>query len=406
MLNLRSNEPLWLSTTPQLSAYPVLHEDITTEIVVVGGGISGALAAYELINRGCKVTLVTAGHIGTGSTCASTALLQYEIDTPLVKLINKIGQENATKSYLQCYESIDDLKQIHKTIGIPNAFQAKKSLLLASKKDDVKDLEIEYTARQNIGLRVKWLDDNIVKDKFGFNSPAAIYSDKAGQTDAYIFTQKLIEWCVDKGMQVFDQTGIVDVISEKRSTHLQTDQGYVIKAKYVVMATGYDSVKWINKNVARLHSTYAITSKPFDKREKLWKDKCLIWETARPYSYMRVTKDNRVVIGGKDETFSSAIKRDKLLNSKAKQLQATLSKYFPHLRFDVDYKWAGTFADTADGLPFIGGIPAMPRVYFSLGFGGNGITFSQIASKIIADAITNRSNNISKIFSFERLNFK
>ena len=401
-MNLRSDSPYWLLHTPVLYTYNALQQDIETEIAVIGGGISGALVAHKLVSEGHHVTLVTAGHIADGSTCASTSLLQYEIDVPLYKLIKKTGYKRAVESYLLCHGSIDKLEVLHKKLGLSKNFQKRKSLLLASTKKDVDALKMEYESRLKIGIDVSWLSQNKLKKEFGLRSPAAVYSAKGGQTDAYLFTQTLVKRCADSGASVFDKTETEKITSNRQGVKLTTSTGYTIKARYAVMATGYETVNWINKNFTQLHSTYVIISEPV-KKEYLWKDECLIWETATPYVYIRTTPDHRIIIGGKDEPFNSAHKRDSLLNIKSKQLLQTFQKKFPNIPFNIEYKWAGTFAETRDGLPFIGSIKEFPNVFFALGFGGNGITFSQIAADLISDKIAGRPNPDLRLFSFSRM---
>ena len=100
--------------------------------------------------------------------------------------------------------------------------------------------------------------------------------------------------------------------------------------------------------------------------------------------------------------FLTPVKRDKLLHSKKISLEKAFSMLFPGINFKTDFAWAGTFASTKDGLPYIGTIPQKPRTYFALGFGGNGILFSVIAAEIIRDAITGKKNKHQQIFSFDR----
>jgi glycine/D-amino acid oxidase-like deaminating enzyme len=72
------------------------------------------------------------------------------------------------------------------------------------------------------------------------------------------------------------------------------------------------------------------------------------------------------------------------------------------IELEVAYRWAGTFGETKDGLAYIGQVPQMPRCYFVLGFGGNGITYSLIASEIVRDALIGRSNADARLFRFDR----
>ena len=82
-MNLITGYPYWLINSGLPTNYPKLEKSLKTDIVIIGGGISGALTAYYLTNAGLNCVVVDSRTIGLGSTCASTALLQYELDTPL-----------------------------------------------------------------------------------------------------------------------------------------------------------------------------------------------------------------------------------------------------------------------------------------------------------------------------------
>ena len=126
-----------------------------------------------------------------------------------------------------------------------------------------------------------------------------------------------------------------------------------------------------------------------------------MWETARPYFYLRTTADRRIVFGGLDDPFATPSRRDKKLPAKARALARLFARLFPSLAFEADYAWTGTFADTSDGLPCIGPTRPNSRVLYALGYGGNGITFSQIAAKIIRDKCLGRQNRDATIFAFD-----
>ena len=133
-----------------------------------------------------------------------------------------------------------------------------------------------------------------------------------------------------------------------------------------------------------------------------WPDWRLVWETARPYFYARTTSDRRIIIGGEDEPYVSAAQRDRLLAEKSRALQRRFKQWFPQIRFDLAYAWAGTFAETKDGLPFIGSHRSFPRGCFALGYGGNGITFSVLAGGIIRDFCCGRTNADAALFRLDR----
>ena len=89
-MRLRTFESFWLLKNGLLFTYPMLRHNISTEILVVGGGITGALISTSLMEKGYKVAMVDRRDIGQGSTSATTSMLQYEIDEKLFELSGKI----------------------------------------------------------------------------------------------------------------------------------------------------------------------------------------------------------------------------------------------------------------------------------------------------------------------------
>src|ERR1700722_13327080 len=304
-MDLRSSSSFWLLNDGLPAHHPSLREDINTDVATIGAGITGALVAHHLFKAGFKVCVFDKRHVGNGSTAASTSLLQYEIDTPLHKLSKLVGEKKAAASYKLCLQSIDDLEKICNKLKTPVDFELKKSLQYASYKKDVIDLKTEYALRKNYGIALDYLTEDDIKKKFGFYAPAGIISEKGGQIDAYKLTHQLFISDTVKGLNVFDNTEITEIENKKRSVRLTTANGNIITAKKLVIACGYESQKYLTKNVENLKSTYAIVSEPLDTN-KIWYQNCIIWETADPYLYLRTTKDKRILIGGKDEKFLNA----------------------------------------------------------------------------------------------------
>ncbi len=401
-MDLRTDSPYWLMKNGFLHSYPSLRESLAVDVVVMGGGITGALITYQLAKAGIPVLLVDKRKIGMGSTCASTALLQYEIDTPLNQLSQYVGAKHAARSYLLCVEAIDKIEKIAREINSKAGFKRCKSLYYASRRKDVAEMKKEFELRKALGISLDFWEEEQIKSTFPFSAPAALLSHVGGQIDAYRFTHELLQNAQKDGALVFDDTTIIQLNHHARGVKLTTEHGNIIKAKKLIIASGYESQAYISKKVVDFNSSFAVVSEPFSDPE-LWYQNCLIWETARPYLYMRTTDDGRVLVGGKDEPFYSPSKRDALNKRKATQLTQAFLTHFPDLPFRADFEWAGTFAETKDGLPYIGTIQERPHTYFALGFGGNGIVFSMLASEIIRNALTGRVDKDAKIFGFERL---
>ena len=401
-MNLHSDYPYWMIKEGVISSFPSLRDNHKTEILVIGGGITGALIAHQLSNAGLGVTVVDKRHVAHGSTSASTALLQYEIDVPLFKLSKMAGEKNATKAYQLCAEAIDKLGEIAKPLPQHADFKKYPSLYYASfEKHTQQIIEPEFEARKKAGFDVELLRGVDIKKRFGFEAPSAILSQQGGQINPYKLCSYLLADLVKKGHNVFDLTEVTDWTVEKDSVLLNTPDGFEIEAQHIVVACGYESQSYLDKKFTDFNASFAIVSKPFDHKEKFWKDNTLIWETKTPYLYMRTTSDNRILIGGRDEVFSNPEKRDALIPQKRVQLEQDFKSLFPKIPFQTDFAWAGTFAETEDGLPYIGTYDD-ERVHFAMGYGGNGIVFSVIAAEIICNEIQGKRNPNRPIFSFSR----
>ena len=109
-----------------------------------------------------------------------------------------------------------------------------------------------------------------------------------------------------------------------------------------------------------------------------------------------------MIFGGADEPFVNPRRRARARPGKTRLLLRRFRRYFPEIAVEPAYAWAGTFAETEDGLPFIGQHPAFPRALFALGYGGNGITFSFVAAGIIRDLCLGRKNADAELFRFGR----
>ncbi len=127
-MDLKSNEPFWLVKNGLLNTYPSLQKDISCDVLIVGGGITGALIAHQCMADGKKCVLIDKREIVNGSSAATTSMLQYEIDIPLYRLKELIGIQGAIASYRACGEAIDKLGRLAKKIRSKAGFRSKQSL--------------------------------------------------------------------------------------------------------------------------------------------------------------------------------------------------------------------------------------------------------------------------------------
>ena len=401
-MDLKTSEPFWLVKNGIINSYPSLRDDISTDILIVGGGITGSLIAHQCIKDGHKTVLIDRREVCNGSTSATTSMLQYEIDTPLYELTEMIGKEGAEKSYWACYNSIDDLGKVAKEVKSKSGFRKKDSLYFSAFKKDLKWLEMEFEARKQAGFPVKWMEPAEIEKKFNIKKTwGGILSKQGGSVDAFQLAHDILAFNHEKGLQIFDKTEIKTVNYKKSRITVTTQYGNTIKAKKIIYCNGFESTQIIKEKFVKLLSTYAIVG---ERREDdiSYLENLLVWNTAEPYIYMRTTDDNRILIGGEDEDFINPEKREKMLPEKIKKLEKSLKKMLPDFDFRTDFAWAGVFGETKDGLPYIGEHPDFPGAYFVLGFGGNGITFSVIGMEMVSQYLKGKKHELSKYFMFGR----
>ena len=400
-MNLTSDYPFWSIRNGLLANYPSLDCDLVCDVAVVGGGITGSLVSYQLMQAGIKTVLVDKREIGTGSTSGSTGLLQYEVDVPLRKLVRQIGAAKANRSYQLCLEAIGKIHSLVNKLHIRCEFEKRPSLFLARVKNEIPALREEFQLRKKIGIKLDFWDQAEIEKHFPFSRPAALFSEDGGQIDPHRLTHGLLTNAAKRGLQIFDRTQILHFIPNRQGIQLITENGFKIKARRVVIAAGFESQNYLRGEAGKLKSTYALISEPATSLRD-WYRRSLIWETGSPYLYLRTTVENRIIVGGEDEDFVNPKKRDGLIPRKTLILVRKFKALFPKIKLEVAYSWAGTFGETKDGLAYVGKNRSLPHAYFALGYGGNGITYSAIAAEIIRDDFVGLKNPNAAIFSFNR----
>lgn len=401
-MNLLSPSPFWPIRDGLVSNYPCLESRVSCDVAILGAGVSGALAALHLAEAGLDTVVLDRRDVAHGSTAGSTSLLQYEIDEPLHKLALRYGRDHAVRSYRRCRDAIGSIENLVARLHLDCGFERKRSLLLASGLRHVPGLQREFICRRDAGFAVAWWSQKHLASASSLQHPAAILSRDGAQMDAYRFTHGLLAAAQRAGARVFDRTRVSRTRFTPRGVELHIAGGGQVTARHLVAATGYEADTLLPEKITTLQSTFAVVSEPTLAFTGWPADRCLIWETANPYVYLRTTEDNRVILGGFDEPFRDPVERDRLLGAKTAALKRRFHQLFPDIPMEVAYSWAGTFGKTIDGLPYIGRHPKVPHTWFALGYGGNGITFSLIAAESIRDQILGGTSPDTALFGFDR----
>lgn len=400
-MDLVSGKPYWPLRNGLIASYPPLAESLECDVAVLGAGISGALIAWRLAQAKLDVVVVDKRDVGTGSTVASTGLLQYELDTSLIELSARIGTANAVRAYRLCRDAVLDLERIDRELG-GTGLRRTGSLQGASRPAHVKRLRAEADARRRHGFDTDWWSRRDVARASTLPFAAALLTPEAGQVDTHRLTHAALAAAARGGARIFDRTRVTRRRLGRTGVQLHTDRGFKLRARQLVIATGYETGLDLPRGLTRLISTFALVSEPVEKFPG-WPGDRVIWETARPYAYVARTNDQRILMGGADVASNDPARRDALVPRKAAYLARRFAQWMPRIPFETGFPWAATFAETPDGLPYIGKHSRLPHTFFALGYGGNGIPFSAIAAELLRDLICEGASRHADLFRFERV---
>jgi glycine/D-amino acid oxidase-like deaminating enzyme len=380
---LRRGRSLW----SDLGGFDVpsapLRYSLFADVVVVGAGVSGALVAHALSADGHAVTMLDRRKPLMGSTMASTALLQFEIDLPLHALADRIGPARAKRAYCRSVQAVQDLRALVQRERIRCSFSPRESLYLAGDAYGHRALAREARLRQRAGIPGLFVNADTLQERFGIERTGAIVSGGSAAANPAQLTAGVLRRLTAGGMPIYHGCNVVEAHSARRGVMLELESGHVVVANAVVFCTGYETVRAVPTSSHDIKSTWAIATGRVANMPA-WLRRTVVWEASDPYLYMRATQDGRLVAGGHDVDNASRYTDRTLLAAKGLRIANDVSTLLPELQFEVTHEWAGAFGESPTGLPLIGPMPGTPRAWVVAGFGGNGITYSMIASQVIA----------------------
>lgn len=396
---LHENTSYW-AKTPRIS---VRHfnklPSQSCDILIVGSGISGALMAEHLCDGEREILMVDRRQPVRGSSLASTAMIQHEIDIPLHVLARKIGEQKAIRAWQRSRDAVRSLVDLVDSLDIQCSMQAKRTLYLAGDELGPRSLKVEARLRETAGIDARFLDGLATGSEFGIDRPASIVSRDSASANPAQLTAGLIRVAQARGLKIVSPIEITDVLPVGEHVACSTADGQLIVARHVVFCSGYEFLKRLESPKHSIISTWAIAAKPRSAVPH-WLPEFLVWEASDPYLYLRMAQDGSIIAGGEDEDSPDAFDDPAKLEANTDRIVAKIetllgvSLYPPHSR------WAAPFGNTITGLPFIGPVPGLRNVHAVMGFGGNGITFSKIAADIIRAEITGERDRDADLFSF------
>ena len=398
--DLRTGTSVWLDGSAELAGCQRVPARQRYDTVIVGAGISGAALAYRLRRKGQRLLVLDRRPPLHGSTAASTALLQFEIDTPLFELSRRIGREKAERAWRRSLKAVGDLRKIVSRERIRCGWRDAATLYLAGNAYGSRALQKEMETRKRAGIAGDYLKGSQLRERFDIDRTGAILSTGAARANPVQLAAGLLRIAIAHGASVCSPVAVKGIAADANGVILTTEEDVEIETRHAVFCTGYEILKSIPSQGHSIKSTWAFASRP-TKTAPDWLDNLLVWEAADPYLYLRRTQDGRIVAGGEDEPSAEAHADQKLLKEKTDLVAGKLRELIPGLRFRIAHRWAGAFGDSDTGLPFIDRVPGHPNCYAVMGFGGNGITYSMIAAEVISRLLAGRDDPDGDLYRFK-----
>lgn len=394
-------EPLFMNTNSVPKQFNYLTEDIETDVVIIGGGVTGSILGYYFSKSNINSVILEKGRIGHLSTGVTTSLLQYELDENLNDLMEATTMGNVIKSYNLGLKALSEIDSFINEHGNNCDYRAKDTLLYTSKKLEIKEIYEEYRLRCENGFNVDFIDEQ--NNPFSFDVKAGVYSNNGGaQFDPYKYTHELLKVSCDNGLRVYENTEVIKVDYENSVVLVETSYGHKVKGKIIIVATGYNTELFTKRKFGTKTTTFNIATKPI-KSFSGWKNRVLIRDNNDPYNYLRTTEDNRIIIGGEDINFVPDIFNEKAANEKYNILEQRLKSMFKDIKdIEVEYKYCGAFASTKDNIGFLGPDPNNDKLWYCLGYGANGILFAILGGMMLSDLYLGKDNEDLRLFKIDR----
>ena len=385
---------IW-TTDFQAPHFPTLDKDISVDVLIVGGGITGVTAALMLKRAGRSVALIERGRIGGGETGHTTAHVTYATDKRFSKLVGTFGKDHAEAAWDAGRLGMEQIATFVASERIDCEFRRVPGYLVAAGNGDViaeaKELDDESALVEGLGF-----DSTYVESAPLLNRPGIRFANQL-KIHPLKYIHGLARKIPGDDCYVFENTESGEFSADGWQV---IANGFRIRFEHVVFAThvplqgrtGTISAALLQTKLAA-YSTYAIGAKiPAGHTPE-----SLFWDTGNPYLYVRVDRrdgSDYAIVGGADHKTGQEPDTEKPFHD----LERTMRTLWPDA--DIDHRWSGQVLESVDGLPFIG--ETAERQFVATGFGGNGMTFGTLAAIMARDWVLGVRNPWADLFSVNR----
>lgn len=388
------NNSYWVQSTSKTN-YPKLSNNLDTDVLIIGGGMTGISAAYMLSNSNLNVTIVDSNKVGMGVTANTTAKITSQHGLIYNYLINSFGI-NTAKTYLNSNEeAIKTIAEIINKENIDCDFSYQNSYVYTCDKSNCKKITDEVSALASLDFNAEYT----TKTPLPFEIKSAIKFPKQAQFHPRKYLLSLLPILEKRNVKIFENSKVSDIKHVKDKYEVYIDD-YKITCKYLVMASHYPIKNFPGMYFIKMYqdSSYAIG---VEIDEEVFDGMYISCDT--PVTSFRNTvlengKKLLIVGGSSHKTGDTNVD----IENSYVNLENYIKSIYPNAK--IKYKWMTEDCVTLDKIPYIGEFSKFfPNMYVSTGFKKWGMTTSHVAAKIISDKILGNLNPYENIYTATRL---
>jgi glycine/D-amino acid oxidase-like deaminating enzyme len=400
--------PFFLDTFPRSRRPDDLRYRGTkrTQVVIVGGGLTGCACAASFAAAGVGVILLEAERLGAGATAASPGLLRQDLDASFSASADHHGLRVARHVWQGFRRASLDLAAAFRRFGV-RADLAPQDLLCFTRDgaEAARRLRREQQARREAGIDSAWLTPRAVAVEAGIGANGGIRT-RGDALDPYRACLGLAAAAASRGAAIHEHTAVRHVRARRRFVEVKTDGG-VITAESVVLAAGglIDDLKALRRHFDPVQSFLVVTeSMPAAVRRDVGKRAAALRDTAEPPHLLRWLKDDRVLFGGADQPPLQPRARDRARVQHANELMYQLTTLYPAISgLQPEWAWDAITYGSPDGLPVVGPHRNFPRHLFALGHGRHGAGVAWLAARVLLRAFLGEPARGDDFYGFARI---
>ncbi len=382
----------WIASTNSTSNFPSLANNISVDVAIVGGGITGITAGILLKRAGKSVAVLDAHEIAAGVSGHTTAKVTSLHQLIYAELIKEIGEQK-TKIYADSNQAaIERVAKFVEEEQIDCDFSRRSNYTFAETEENLNDVQKEVEAAIKLGLPASFVKETSLP----FPIAGAVKFDNQAQFHARKYLLHLAKLIDGNGSYVFENTRVQDV-KEGTPCQVMTATG-TVNAQDVIVATHLpilDQGLFFAKNYSKRSYIIAARIDPAKAPEGMYIG------TGGEYHSIRTTPAQDggllLLVGGGGHKVGTVTDTEE----RYQKLEAYTRSRFGVEQFE--YRWSTQDNVSFDKLPYIGKLtPFNKHIYVATGFSLWGMSKGTLAGMLLSDMILGIDNPWLKLYDSTR----